>query len=489
MKITCLRSTLLYLFFISIAIFSAGCSKTPASTTTVLVPTVSTTNVIINLTATTAQSAGVILSNGGGTITTNGVCYSSTNTTPTVTDSKTSDPVSAAGTTYTAFSSNITGLTPNTKYYLRAYASNSAGAGYGGVLTFTTSSNTTTTIATVSTFAGSGTAGFLDGVGTGAQFNNPQGLTFDAAGNLYVADSFNDEVRQVTSTGTTSTIAGNQTIGLVNGAALSAEFYAPSSQAFDSQGNLYVSDFGNNVIRKITPAGVVSTYAGTGIAGYRNGAKDSTNLKSTTDSLAYFNNPRGLAVDASGNVFVADQGNNVIREIMTNGRTKTIAGNKVKGFIDATDAAAFFNEPSGVAVAADGTLYVTDQGNSSFRKITSGGVVTTVCGNPTQTTLFNAPSAITIDSKGNVYFVDEGGRVYEYTTASVLNIIAGTFNSPGYTNGIGSSAQFNNPQGIAVDASGNIFVADQYNNVIREITFSIGNINVARKTPVTLVHK
>jgi len=483
MKIPCLRSILLYSFFLSIILFGISCAKTStsSSSTSVAIPIVNTTGVIINLTPTSAESGGFILSRGNGTITANGVCYSSTNKTPTTSDSKTTDSISKAGTAYTTFSSQITGLSPNTTYYLRAYAVNSAGVGYGGVFSFSTGSSSTNTTATVTTFAGTGTAGYLNGPASGALFNNPQGVVFDKSGNLFVADSFNDLVREISPAANVSTYAGNQTIGYLNGPALSAEFYAPSGQAFDAQGNLYVSDFGNNVIRKITPAGVVSTYAGTGVAGYRNGAVDSANLKSSTDSLASFNNPQGVCVDASGNVYVADRGNNVIREIMPTGRTKTIAGNKVKGFIDATDAAAFFNNPTGVAVDASGTVYVADQGNSALRKISSAGVVTTIAGNPVQSTLFNYPTAITIDSKGNLFLADAGGRIYEYTTNNVLYILAGKLNNPGFANGDGSVASFNNIQGITVDANDNIFVADQNNNAIREITLSAGTVVLARK--------
>ena len=226
---------------------------------------------------------------------------------------------------------------------------------------------------------------------------------------------------------------------------------------------------------------MVSTFAGTGIAGYRNGAKDSTNLKSSTDSLAMFNNPQGLAIDASGNIYVADRGNNVIREILTTGRTKTIAGNKVKGFIDATGELAFFNNPSGVAVDKAGNIYVTDQGNSSLRKITTAGVVTTLVGNPVQTTLFNYPSALTIDPSGNLFIIDEAGRLYEFTTNNVLYILAGSLNSPGLINGAGFLARFNYPQGITNDTKGNLYIADQYNNCIREVTLTTGSGTVAVK--------
>lgn len=454
-----------------------GCSKTPAATITVVIPTVTTTKVIVNLTSTTAQSGGVIQSAGNGAISKNGVCYSSTNSTPTTADSKTSDSVYNPGNSVTSFTSNITGLTPGTKYYLRAYATNSAGTGYGAVITFTTlAANSASNIATVSTYAGTGVAGYMDGPGSGAMFNNPEGVTVDSKGNVYVSDTFNELIREIAPGGNVSTIAGNQSAGLVNGAALSGEFYAPSGEVVDAQGNLYVSDQGNNVIRKITPAGVISTYAGTGSAGYRNGAVDSAHLKSTSDSLAMFNSPQGLCIDGSGNIYVADRGNNVIREIMTNGRTKTIAGNAVKGFIDATDEAAFFDNPTSVAIDSKGNVWVTDQGNSALREISSSGVVTTIFGGPNQGVLIGFPAGITIDSQNNLYIADETGRIFEYnTTLSLLYLLAGTYNGAGYKDGLGSIALFNYPQSITIDSSGNIYVADQYNNVIRKLTIATSN--------------
>jgi sugar lactone lactonase YvrE len=472
MKIQFSRNISLCLFFLLGFLAIGGCKKSSTPTVSVIIPTVNTTSVILNLTATTAQSGGIIISTGNGTITGNGVVYSSTNKTPTISDSKTTDSVSHAGTGYTAFTSSITGLTPGTTYYIRAYAVNSAGVGYGGITSFTTSATLGSVIATVTTYAGGTASGYMDGSAAGALFNNPEGVTVDKQGNLFVSDSFNDLIREVSNTGTVSTIAGNQTLGYQDGPAASAEFYAPNGQAFDSKGNLYVADFGNNIIRKITPAGVVSTFAGTGIAGYRNGAATSANLTGSADSLSMFNNPQGVCVDASDNVYVADRGNNVIREILTTGRTKTIAGNKVKGFIDATDEAAFFNNPTGVAVDSKGNVYVTDQGNSSLRMVSSAGVVTTLVGNPVQTTLLNYPSAITIDALGNLYIVDESGRIFEFTTAKVLYLLAGKLNTAGFTNGVGSVALFNNPQGISIDANNNIYVADQFNNCIRKITIT-----------------
>ncbi len=468
--------TLSLFAIISIIFFSVSCKKTSTTTTSAVIPTVITQDVLVNVTTTTAQSGGIVTSNGDATITANGVCYSTTNQTPTTADSKTKDSVSKAGTVITYFNSNLTGLTANTVYYVRAYAVNSAGIGYGAVLKFTTSSSLNSLVATVSTFAGSTSAGYLDGSGLGAQFNNPQGVGVDKSGNIYVGDTFNSLIRKITSSAVVSTFAGNGTIGLLNGPALSSQFYASQGVVADAQGNVYVADVGNNVIRKISTTGVVSTYAGTGIAGYINGAADSTHLASATDSLAQFNNPCALAIDATGNIYVADRGNHTIRKILTTGRVKTIAGYRtIPGFVNGTGDLAFFRSPSGVAVDASGNVFVADQGNAAIRKITPAQVVTTVAGGPSQANLFVAPSAITIDAAGDLFIADESGRVMEYNTEKVIYTLAGKLNTYGYTDGSGLNAKFNSPQGIAVDASGNIYVADRYNNVIRKITVALVN--------------
>ena len=468
----CMKSFYLRDIYLSLfVLLTAGCTKTTTTTTnTATIPVVLTTSTIINVISTSAQSGGTVIHTGNAAISANGVCYSSVNTTPTTADSKTVDPVESNTTQYPAFTSNLSKLTPNTTYYIRAYAVNSAGTGYGSVIKFTTSSSLTAITATVTTFAGNGASGYVDASGLSAQFNNPQGVTVDSKGNIYVSDTYNNIIREITPAGVVSTVAGMPTLGYTDGPPATAQFYAPVGSAFDTQGNLYVADFGNNVIRKITPAGVVSTYAGNGTAGYRNGAATAANLTGKTDTLAFFNNPQAVAVDALGNVYVADRGNNVIRKILPTGRVVTMAGTRTAGYTDATNEQASFSSPSGVAVDAAGNVYVSDQGNSAIRKITPADVVSTIASG---TSLLNLPSALTVDKTGNLYIVDEGGRIFEYTTSNVLYNLAGTSNTSGLVNGLGTSVLFSNPQGIAIDANGNIYVADQYNNCIRKITITL----------------
>ncbi|MDB5005757.1 MAG: repeat-containing protein [Mucilaginibacter sp.] len=471
MKNPLYRILFLPAFFLSVLILVNGCKKSSTTTSSVTIPTVITDGTIINVTSTTAQSGGIVTSFNNGVITANGVCYSKTNTTPTIADSKTTEPIVNQDYIDAPFTSNITGLTPNTLYYLRAYVTNSAGTGYGSVIKFTTGLTLTSLTGTVTTFAGNGAPGYADGTGLSASFNSPQGVAVDSKGNVFVADSYNHCIREITPAGVVTTFAGNQTIGQTDGPAATAQFYAPKGLTFDSQGNLFVADYGNNVIRKITPAGIVSTYAGNGTAGLVDGS---------TANLIEFNGPAGVAFDAAGNLYVADRGNNVVRKITTAGAVSVLAGTnnttRIAGYLDATDLVAAFHSPNSVAVDASANVYVTDQLNAAIRKITSpAGVTTTLAGGPSQLSLLNIPSGLAIDGKSNLFLTDETGRVMEYTSANVLYILAGSANVSGFVNGAGATAQFNNPQGIAIDANGNIYVADQGNNCIRKITITTTN--------------
>ena len=223
----------------------------------------------------------------------------------------------------------------------------------------------------VSTFAGTGAAGAADGTDT-ATFNSPLGVAVDGAGNVYVADYGNDLIRKISSAGVVSTLAGSGATGADNGAGTAATFNLPEGVAVDAAGNVYVADNGNNLIRKITPDGTVSTLAGSGMAGSANG----------TGTAASFNSPFGIAVDGTGNIYVADAGNNLIRKVTPAGVVSTFAGNGKKGTGNASGASASFNTPSGVTVDAAGNVYVSDENNNLIRKITAAGVVTTLANKP-----------------------------------------------------------------------------------------------------------
>lgn len=454
------RKASLSAVLLSLILLAGSCKKKSDSTTTSALPTIATESVILNLTSTTAQSGGTISSIGGSYITEAGICYSSTSKKPTTSDTTITTSSSSTVTLPLTYACDMTGLKPSTTYYVRAYATNSGGTVYGSVITFTTIASLSDIATTVSTLAGNGSAGYAEGSGSGALFNYPLGIATDASGKIYIADSYNNRIRTLTAAGISATLAGSGALGYTDGDALTAEFYGPSGVAVDASGNTYIADFGNNVIRKITAAGVVSTFAGSGTAGFTN---------SKTASLSKFNNPSGVAVDASGNVYVADHGNNAIRKITPEGVVTTLAGVKTAGYVNATGTSAYFNNPMGIAVDAAGVVYVADMGNSAIRKITAAGVVTTIAGGPKQPALLNLPVALTLDKDGNIYIADESGRILEYTSANILYTLAGTSGSTGLVNGSGTTARFNNPQGIAIDADNNIYISDQDNSCIRKL--------------------
>ena len=207
----------------------------------------------------------------------------------------------------------------------------------------------------VTTIAGS-TSGFADGTGSLAQFNSPIGITMDTSGNLFVVDGGNHKIRKVTQTGIVTTIAGS-TQGFADGTGTSAMFLTPTFITSDTSGNLYVSDSSNHKIRKITPAGVVSTIAGSTL-----GFADGTGLN------AQFSRPRGIVLDASGNLYVCDRSNHKIRKISQTGIVTTIAGGTA-GFADGIGTIARFSTPVGITIDNDGILYVTDNSNHKIRKI------------------------------------------------------------------------------------------------------------------------
>jgi sugar lactone lactonase YvrE len=454
---TPLLITVLLISFATI-LLGTGCKKT---TTVATPPSLTTADVMLDVTSTSAQSGGTVTSVGASAVTAIGVCYSSSNQLPTLANTKTSETI---GNSY-SFVSNLSGLTPSTTYYVRAYATNAFGTAYGSVVKFTTSATLSAVTGSVTTFAGNTTGGYADGTGTGAQFNNPIGIAVDAQGNIYVSDSFNNRIRMITPGGVVTTLAGNGVAGYADGDAASAQFYGPQGLAVDAQGNVFVADYGNNVIRKITAAGVVSTVAGNTTAGYVDGA---------ATTVAEFNSPAGVAVDKQGNLYVADHNNNMIRKVTSAGVVSTIAGTKTAGYVNGTvntttGAYASFNGPNGIIVDAAGNIFVADLGNSAIREITPAAVVTTIAGGPGQSALLGYPAGLALDTQGNFFITDESGRIVELTAAKVLYNLAGTSNVNGFADGSGISAQFNAPQGIGVDASGNIYVADFNNNRIRKV--------------------
>src|SRR5262245_61317063 len=256
-------------------------------------------------------------------------------------------------------------------------------------------------------FAGQpGSPGNTNGTGSAARFSHPYGVALDKGGNIYVADHDNQAIRKISPAGVVTTVAGGG-LGSDDGTGSAAQFYYPFGVAMDNATNLYIADSYNHTIRKMTPAAVVSTMAG---AATQPGTNDGIG------GAARFNYPLGVAVDSANNVYVADQGNHTIRKITSGGAVSTLAGSPgVSGSADGVGSFAQFNSPYGVAVDNSGNVYVADTWNNTIRKVIPGGFVSTIAGSASQSgtndgfagsALFFLPSNIALDSAGNLYVTD-----------------------------------------------------------------------------------
>jgi sugar lactone lactonase YvrE len=381
----------------------------------------------------------------------------------------------------------------------------------------------------VSTFAGAfGVAGSADGTGSAARFRSPFGIGIDPADDtIYVADFGNHTLRRITRDGVVSTLAGKgETFGTADGTGSVARFTYPRGVAVDSTGTIFVADTSNHAIRKVTRAGVVTTLAGT---------LRSTGSSDGFGTQAHFNFPYAVAVAPSGDLIVSDSANDLIRKVTVDGRVTTVAGTATtSGNIDATGAAARFSYPQGLTVDGDGNIFVADRDNDTIRKITPAGVVTTVAGagrsgyndangttarfffpfaitiahdgnfavvdsynqairfmsrgydvatiagqapvsglanGPLATASFFRPSAVAVDAAGNYYVAEWGSHtIRKITPAGTVTSVAGQAGVSGSNDGTGSSAHFQSPSALAIDANGNIFVADTFNHTIRKVT-------------------
>jgi uncharacterized repeat protein (TIGR01451 family) len=331
-----------------------------------------------------------------------------------------------------------------------------------------------TSAGAVTTLAGSATTGVggpggSDGTGRAARFNYPNGVAVSGS-TVYVADSSNNTIRKIISSGVVTSFAGAAGVfGSADGTGSAARFYYPYGIAADKAGNVYVADTNNNTIRRITSAGVVTTLAGTvGVSGSADG----------TGSAARFNNPYAVAVDGNGNVYVADTLNFTVRKITPGGVVTTLAGHAgTSGSNDGTGSGARFSYLYGIAVDNAGNLSVSDTGNDMVRKITPTGVVTTLAGKPGvagsadgtgSNARFDGPFGIAVDSTNNLYVGDHNNQVIrKISPAGVVTTLAGVAGSHGIADGMGSAARFLTPAGIAVASSGTVYVADAYNHEIR----------------------
>ncbi len=301
---------------------------------------------------------------------------------------------------------------------------------------------------------------------TSPSFNGPAGVAVDAAGNIYVTDWGNNLIRKIAPGGVVTTFAGSGFAGHNDAAGTLASFTQPTGIALDAQGNLFVADAGNSLIREISSSGTVSTVAGSDSIGYVDG----------TGSVAAFFNPLGVAVDANDNVYVADAGNDLIRLVKPGGIVSTFAGTFNTG---SSNNLSPFNNPAGVAIASNGNIIVANYLDDNILQVGPSGTVTTLAGRdtvqgsangPALSATFYYPNSVATDLFGNTYVSDGvNNLIRKIDAAGNVSTLAGS-GAAGAIDSTGVNASFNGPAGLAVDGYGNVYVADSNNNEIRKIT-------------------
>jgi sugar lactone lactonase YvrE len=329
---------------------------------------------------------------------------------------------------------------------------------------------------TIATVAGKRVLGFSGdgGPATSAQFYAPGSVALDPRGNLYIADTWNHRIRKVAPDGIITTVVGNGPTDWGGGKDANAQLYIPKRVAIDNHGNIYISDAGRNRIRKVTPAGLITTIAGNGTSGFSGDGSPAIS--------AQFNDPDGIALDSSDNLYIADSNNNRIRKVTPAGIITTIAGNGAKGSSGDGGPAALAQLywPQGVTVDSSGNLFVADMQNHRIRKVTPDGIITTIAGNgkpgfggdsgQATSAQLNTPRSISMDNAGNLYIADTANyRIRKITPAGIITTIAG--NGQGGFSGDGGSAvsaQLGGPWDMVVDSSGNLYIADT--NRIRKVS-------------------
>ncbi|MBE0647325.1 MAG: T9SS type A sorting domain-containing protein [Bacteroidales bacterium] len=335
----------------------------------------------------------------------------------------------------------------------------------------------------VTTYAGTGSPGFVNGDTSVASFNRPFGICIDPEGNIYLADAYNHVIRKIGVDGIVSTFAGSGTAGYLDGPAADAKFNQPINICLDGEGNMYVSDFINQRIRKISSDMMVTTVAGTGIAGLQDGPVDQ----------AQFNYPRGICLDDTGNIYIGDSWNHRIRRISADSMVTTWAGGgtsigvqSVGAFLDGSDTSARFYTPCELSVDQDNHIFVADAYNHRIRKIDPSRMVTTVAGSgdsgptaggfqngPAPDAMFKVPTACHVTTSGVIFVGDgENQRVRKIGTDGMVTTFAGS-GYVGFENGPDTLAIFNFPRGCVMDYVLNrLYVVDYYNHAVRIIHIS-----------------
>jgi trimeric autotransporter adhesin len=335
----------------------------------------------------------------------------------------------------------------------------------------------------INTIAGTGLMGFSGdgGLATAATFSFPTSATADNFGNVYISDHYNNRIRKINASGIITTIAGTGAQGFSGdgGPALSAQLYFPMGLAIDGSGNIYIADYWNHRIRKINTSGIITTVAGNGVAGFSGDGGLATSAK--------LNSPSKIAVDFAGNLYIADTWNHRIRKVNASGIITTIVGTGPGFSGDGGPATlAKIEVPQGVAVDAMGNIYIGDTYNMRVRKIDPFGIITTIAGSspfngyggdggPAAAALLDNPNGVAVDASGNIYIADNQNhcirRVNPMGVISTYAGLGGTA-SNGFSGdgGPGNLAQLNSPPDISVDAACNLYIADTNNGRIRKIT-------------------
>jgi sugar lactone lactonase YvrE len=334
----------------------------------------------------------------------------------------------------------------------------------------------------ITTVAGIGWSRFLGdgGLAVNASLYYPAGVAVAEAGNLFIADRYNERVREVTPNGVITTVAGNGTPGYSGdwSQATSAELNGPSGVAVDSAGNFFIADSSNNRVREVAAYGMIFTIAGNGTPAYSGDGGLATS--------AALNDPLSVAVDATTNLFIADCSNNRVRKVALNETITSIAGNGTGAYSGDGGAAtnAELSYPSGVAGDAIGNLLIADNGNHVIRKIDTNGIITTVAGNgtasyagdggPATNAALFYPAAVAVDAAGDFFIADQHENVIrKVDVGGIITTVAGNGYSGYYGDGgCATNAALNSPSGVAADAAGTLFIADQGNNVIRKVSFN-----------------